>query len=178
MRSDHSVHRVLFPGEMRLAAPTDRLLGSENEKETGISNQYLSSGSRNDCPDLQRPMANRDLLPSHQAIAACANISGHQRERCPNPNLDCVDGYSSLEVPADEVAVPMEPVQFACDDPAKFDTVYESLDAVIQTLWRAEDPAERPIREAIIRLMSWTAEGGPIREGDQVNDKRTCCYDK
>jgi len=67
----------------------------------------------------------------------------------------------------------MEPVQSAGDDPAQFDTVYESLDVVIQTLWRAEDPAERSICEAIIRLMSWTAEGGLIREDDQVNDERT-----
>lgn len=178
MRSDHSLHRILFPGEMRLAAPTDRLLGSENEKEIGISNQYLSSGSRNDCPDLQRPMANRDLLPGYQATIACPIVFGDERECGPNPNLDCINGYSSLEVPADEIAVPMESVQSAGDDPAKFDTVYKSMVVVIPPIWRAEDPAERFICEAIIRLMSWTAEGGLIREDDQVNDERTCFYDK
>jgi hypothetical protein len=102
----------------------------------------------------------------------------NQRERGPNPNLDCVNGYSSFEVPADEIAVPMELIQSAGDDPAKFDAVFESLDVVISTLWRVTCPTEGLICETIIRMMSWTAEGGLSREEKNDNEERGCFYDK
>ena len=76
-------------------------------------------------------MGNRDLFPGDQAIAARANLFGDQRECRTDPNLDFVDCHFAFEVPANEVAVPMESVQPAGDDPHQPYSVFESLVMVI-----------------------------------------------
>jgi hypothetical protein len=59
----------------------------------------------------------------------------------------------------------------------QFDAVFESLVMVIETLWRAKDPTQRPLCAAIIRLMSWTAERGLSRREECTNDEMPCFYD-